>query len=67
MEREQKIKEEELLNDANIVGTMELEKKMAEAKSTSVRYWEEQLELVRKQRGLEKEAQLQLNKNKIIE
>jgi hypothetical protein len=66
VEREQKIKEEELLNDANKMGLEEQAKKMAEAKITSVRHWEEQLELARKQRSLEKEAQLQLNKNKII-
>jgi hypothetical protein len=48
------------------MGLEEQAKKMADAKITSVRHWEEQLELARKQRCLEKEAQQQLNKNKII-
>ena len=60
-----KIKDEEMLNEANHAAKVANEKKSAEAKQTSVQHWNEQLELARKLRNLEKEAQLQLNKNKI--
>ena len=43
-----------------------MEQRRLAAKRDNLRHWEEQLALAKKERNAEKEAQLQLNKNKII-
>lgn len=42
------------------------ERKRVQTKSDNLRYWEEQLDLVRKQRDVDHEASKQLQKGKII-
>jgi hypothetical protein len=66
IQRDMQIQEEERINEDNLTLSIEEQKRRAYAKKESLRHWEEQLELVKQERNAEKEAQQQLNKNKII-